>query len=178
MHTIDKPQEGEYAPYAITYINHLPNDGEVLQHMRAGLGAVKEMITPLTEGQLLYRYAPGKWSIKEVLLHIMDAERIFAYRALRIARNDKTPLPGFEQDEYTPESYADERSIESIMTEYEAIRRNTLLLFDGLKDETASRSATVNNHNTSVRALAYMIAGHELHHITILREKYLSVPGS
>ncbi len=173
MHYIDKPLEDEYAPFAATYINRLPDDAEVLKHMTAGLGALKELITPLSEEQLLHRYAPGKWSIKEVLLHLMDAERIFAYRALRIARNDKTPLPGFDEGTYTPESYADGRSIESIMNEYEAVRKNTLLLFDGLPEETATRTAQVNGHNTSVRALAYMIAGHELHHITLLRERYL-----
>lgn len=174
MHTIDKPLEGEYNPYTITYINQLPDDGEVLQHLAAGLGAMQELVAPLSETQLLHRYAPGKWSIKEVLVHIMDAERIFAYRALRIARNDKTPLPGFEENDYTPQSFADGRSIESIMTEYEAVRRNTLLLFDGLPDETATRSTVINNHNTSLRALPYIIAGHELHHITILRERYLN----
>lgn len=174
MHSIDKPGEGEYAPRALQYINQLPDDGEVLQHLAANLGTTQQLIAPLTEEQLLHRYAEGKWSIKEVLIHIMDAERIFACRALRIARNDKTPLPGFDENAYAPESYADARSIESIMAEYEAIRRNTLLLFDGLSAETATRTTVINNYPNSVRALAYIIAGHEQHHITILRERYLS----
>jgi uncharacterized damage-inducible protein DinB len=174
MHTINKPLEGEYNPYTITYINQLPDDGEVLQHLTASLGTIQQMIAPLGEEQLLYRYAPGKWSIKEVLVHIMDAERIFACRALRIARNDKTPLPGFDENTYAAESYADSRSIESIMKEYEAVRRNTLLLYDGLPAEFATRSTLVNNHNTSLRALAYITAGHEQHHINILRERYLN----
>jgi uncharacterized damage-inducible protein DinB len=174
MHTIDKPLEGEYSPYTITYINHLPDDGEVLKHLTAGLGAMQELVAPLSEAQLLHRYAPGKWSIKEVLVHIIDAERIFAYRALRIGRNDTTPLPGFEENDYAAESYADDRSIDSIMKEYELVRRSTILLFDSLPAETATRSTIINNHTTSLRALPYIIAGHELHHIAILRERYLS----
>jgi len=173
MHTIDKPLEGEYAPYTILYVNQLPDDGEVLKHLHAGLDMVKELVMPLTEEQLQHRYAPGKWSIKEMLVHIMDSERIFAYRALRIGRNDKTPLPGFEQDDYVPHSNAANRSIEDIMDEYTLIRRSTIKLFAGMPDEAATRSTTVNGHNVSVRALAYIIAGHERHHITILRERYL-----
>jgi hypothetical protein len=174
MQQIEKPQPGEYAPYAIQYIGLLPDDGDVLKHMLSNFDMLRDTLDALSEEELLHRYAPGKWSIKEVLAHIIDAERIFQYRALRIARNDKTALPGFEENDYAPQSFADERSYEDIMDEYEAVRMSTLTLFHGLQDVTATRSAMVNNNNVSVRALAYTIAGHELHHINILRERYLN----
>lgn len=174
MQQIEKPLPGEYAPYAFQYIGLLPDDGEVLKHMLANFDTLKEMLDPLTHEELLHRYAPGKWSIKEVLAHMIDCERIFQYRALRIARNDKTPLPPFEENDYAPQSFADERGYEDIMDEYEAVRMSTLTLFHGLTDVAATRSTMVNNQEVTVRAIAYMIAGHELHHINILRERYLS----
>jgi len=173
MRLIDKPLRGEYSPHAIAYINLLPNDGCVLQHMQNNFNAVKQLIAGLPEEKLYYRYAPGKWSIKETLVHIMDDERIYAYRALRIARNDKTPLPGFEQDDYVPYSKADERNVENIFAEYEAIRTSTILLFNSFNNEDLLRIGIANNHPMSVRAAAYHIAGHELHHLNIIKTKYL-----
>ena len=107
-------------------------------------------------------------------MHIIDDERIFAYRALRFARNDKTPLPGFDQEPYALESKANERSVESLLEEYSAVRNATLALFENLPDEAWMRIGTANDHAVSVRALIYHIAGHELHHLNIIREKYFS----
>lgn len=173
MKLIDKPHPGEYSPHAIMYINLLPNDKLVLRHMLSNFEVVKNIVTAVPEEKLYYRYAPGKWSIKETLVHIMDDERIYAYRTLRIARNDKTPLPGFEQDDYVPFSRADERSLESIFDEYGAIRKSTVLLFDNFTDEDLLRTGMANDHAMSVRAAAYHIAGHELHHLNIIQQKYL-----
>ncbi len=106
-------------------------------------------------------------------MHIIDDERIYAYRALRFARNDETELPGFEQDDYVLYSRANERSIENILGEYEVVRSSTIALFDSLPEDSCLRMGIANNNKVTVRALAYHIAGHELHHINIIKEKYL-----
>jgi uncharacterized damage-inducible protein DinB len=173
MKRIQKPMEGEYNPYALMYIKLLPDDGFVLKHLKENFKQVKEFIQSLPPDKLTYRYAENKWTIKEMLVHIMDDERIYAYRALRIARNDKTPLPGFEQDEYVPFSKANKRSLTSIFQEYKTIRHATLSLYNSLNNEDLLRNGIANAHSVSVRALAYHMAGHELHHINIIKERYL-----
>ena len=165
--------EGEFNPYAIMYIKLLPDDGLVLKHLKENFKTIKEFVLSLPPDKLNYRYAENKWTIKEILVHIMDDERIYAYRALRIARNDKTPLPGFEQEDYTPFSKANKRSLKNIFREYKTIRNATLSLFASLNKEDLLRIGTANDHPVSVRALAYHIAGHELHHVNIIKERYL-----
>jgi uncharacterized damage-inducible protein DinB len=122
---------------------------------------------------LLHRYAAAKWTIKEVLVHVVDDERIYAYRALRFARGDRTQLPGFEQDDYTPLSGANQRPLDDILAEYAAVREATIALFRGLPEEALLRSGVADGKRASVRALGYHIAGHEAHHVSILRERYL-----
>ena len=173
MKRIQKPPEGEYNPYAIMYIKLLPDDGLVLQQLKENFKQVKEFIQSLPPDKLTYRYAENKWTMKEILVHIMDDERIYAYRALRIARNDKTPLPGFEQEDYVPFSKANKRSLANIFQEYKTVRNATLSLFSSLNKEDLLRIGIANDHPVSVRALAYHIAGHELHHVNIIKEKYL-----
>jgi uncharacterized damage-inducible protein DinB len=173
MQSIEKPKDGEFPPYANMYIQLLPDDGLLLKHLKNNFIATKQLILPLPEDKLHYRYAENKWTIKEILVHIIDDERIFAYRALRFARNDKTELPGFDQDDYVLYSRAGGRSMENIFEEYEAVRDSTIALFNGLPDEAFLRMGTANNNKATVRALAYHIAGHELHHINIIKEKYL-----
>ncbi|HEU4456431.1 MAG TPA: DinB family protein [Longimicrobium sp.] len=173
MKRIAKPQAGEFPAYASMYIDLLPDDGRVLEHLEANLAATEALVASLSGEQLLHRYAEGKWTIKEVLVHVVDDERIYAYRALRFARGDATPLPGFEQDDYALRSGANGREIAGIMAEYAAVRRATIALFDGLEDDALVRSGVANGNPVSVRALAYHIAGHELHHVALLRERYL-----
>jgi len=173
MKSIQKPNNDEYPSYAGMYINLLPDDGKVLDHLEKNRESLKQLVKSIPKEKLLYRYAEGKWTIKEVLVHIIDDERIYAYRALRFARNDSTELPGFEQDDYTRYSGANERSVESIMEEYEAVRSSTIALFNGFPDAAFMRSGVANGHIVSVRALIYHLAGHELHHINILKERYL-----
>jgi hypothetical protein len=130
---------------------------------------------------LLYRYAENKWTIKEILVHNIDDERIFAYRALRYARNDNTPLHGFEENDYAKYSYANDRSLDSIFEEYESVRNATLTLFQNLPDDAFLRSGGGIDYDgniiniRTVRALAYHIAGHELRHIKIIKERYLNM---
>lgn len=177
LRQIQKPKKDEYPPYSRVYMELLKDDGLVLQHLKNNFIAIKDFIYTLPEEKLYYRYAEDKWSIKEILVHIVDDERIFAYRALRYARGDKTELHGFEQDDYTFFSDANDRSLESIFAEYESVRASTIAMFNGFPEEAFMRSgaSTGGINNRSVRALAYHIAGHELRHIKIIRERYLNL---
>lgn len=173
MKHIAKPQPGEYAPYASLYIDLLDDDGRVLEVMQANLALVEEMTRPLPAERLTTPHAPGEWTINEILVHILDVERVMAYRALRFARNDSTALLGFEHNDYVPQSGANARSLESILAEYRAVRAATLALFDNLDDDALTRSGTASGNPLTVRGAAYFIAGHELHHIHSIRENYL-----
>ena len=175
MRYIKKPGPDEYPAYSSAYMDLIPDDGMVLTHLWENFIALKELVYAIPEDRLYYRYAPGKWTIKEILLHIIDDERIFAYRALRFARNDQTELPGFEQDDYAIYSKANERSLESIFTEYEHVRKSTIDLFEFLPDDCFMRSGTTigNLNRRTVRALAYHIAGHEQRHVKVIKERYL-----
>lgn len=171
--TIPRPISGEYPAYADMYMKWLPDDGHILQHMKTQIRKTEEFVHQIPGKYWDYVYAPGKWSIKEVLVHLIDDERIYAYRALRIGRGDRTPLPGFEQNEYVPFSHANERSVRSILKEYSAVRKATLSLFRNFSEEDLLRKGTANHHAFTVRALLYHIAGHELHHLHIIEENYL-----
>ena len=173
MIKIPKPKEGEYAPYTIMYMSLLPDDGSVLVHMKDNYRIMKNFILSLPESKLMYRYAVGKWTIKETLVHITDTERIFAYRALRFARNDTTALPGYEQNDYVPYSRANERSLTDIFQEYGAVREATLSLFESFNEEDLLRKGIANGNPASVRGLAYQIAGHEMHHMKVIKERYI-----
>lgn len=164
---------GEYDPYAIVYIQLLPDDGMILKHLRSNGRMVEQLLRSLTPEEWVFRYAEGKWTIKEILLHMIDDERIYSYRALRFARNDSTELPGFNQDPYVIESKANERTAASLMEEYAAVRNATISLCENLPEEAWMRGGRADNHPTTVRALIYHLAGHELHHMNIIKEKYL-----
>ena len=179
LRSIPKPLDGEFPPYAIMYMKLIPNDGLVLQHLWDNFVAAKELIYSLPEKMLYHRYAEDKWSIKETLVHIVDDERIFAYRALRFARNEQNNLIGFDQDSYASYSQADERYLDNIFEEYELVRKSTIALFNGLPEDSFMRigKGTGTANNASVRALAYHIAGHEQHHINRIKEKYIPTFG-
>ncbi|HVU53401.1 MAG TPA: DinB family protein [Puia sp.] len=170
---IPKPLSDEYPVYADMYMTGLPGDGTILQHLKEQIKRTEQFVDDIPTEKWDYIYAPGKWTIKEVLVHIIDDERIYAYRALRIGRGDTTPLPGFEQNDYVPYSKANERTVRSIMKEYDSVRRATLTLFRSFTEEDLLRKGTANNNVYSVRGLLYHLAGHELHHLRILQEKYL-----
>lgn len=177
MKRIEKPKPGEFPAYSHIYMDLLEDDGLVLEHLQHNLIKIKALIFSLPEEKLYFRYDEGKWTIKEILVHIIDDERIFSYRALRNARNDQTPLHGFEQDAYVQYSQANERSLASIFEEYEAVRRSTITLFENLPDDCFLRTGTStgNINQRTVRGLAYHIAGHELRHIKIIKERYLGI---
>jgi len=181
MRTIDKPIPGEYPDYSTIYMDLLDDDGRILEHLWRNFLTIKKFIYSVPEKKLYYRYAEGKWTIKEILIHLIDDERIFAYRALRYARNDKTPLHGFEENDYAKYSNANERSLDSIFEEYEAVRKSTISLFQNLPATSFLRSGmgietdgSIINERT-VRGLAYHIAGHELRHFNVIMERYLNM---
>lgn len=167
-----RPENHESHDYFKLYINQVPGD-DFLLILKNALVSSMDFFKNLPADKWDYRYAEGKWSIKEVLMHIMDTERIFAYRALRIARNDKTPLQGFEQDDYVPFYDAGNRSVDSLLQEFEAVRQATIAQFQYFDEAMLDRMGTASEHPVSVRALGYMIAGHEIHHLNVTRERYL-----
>src|ERR1700722_175239 len=173
MKLIPKPTTDEYAPYAAMYVDLVPNDGRILRHLSDNFKAVQQLVCTLSETQLLHRYAPGKWTIKEVPVHMVDDERIYAYRAMCFARGEQQALPGFEQEDYAANSGANERSMESIMEEYKAVRRSTIALFSSFTDEALTRWGNANGYMCTVRGLLYHLAGHELHHLSLIRSRYL-----
>jgi len=179
MRRIDKPKPDEYPEYSEIYMSLLEDDGRILDHFKQQLMDLKNLVYNLPEEKLLYRYAPGKWTIKEILVHNIDDERIFSYRALRYARNDDTPISGFDQESYARHSGANERSLESIFEEYEAVRNATIMLFKNLPEESLMRSGAGIDENgqivnkRTVRALVYHLAGHERRHMNIIKERYL-----
>jgi DinB superfamily len=147
---------------------------DLLQALRISGNRVQEFVHAIPEDKQDFRYAEGKWSVREVLCHLLDGERIFAYRALRFARNDKTPLAGFDEGIYTPESNASGRGLKNIILEMSHLRTSTMDMFAGLTPEMLARKGTANNTEISVMTLGFVIAGHETHHIKILKERYLS----
>ena len=171
---VSKPEPGEYAPYARMYIDLLPDDGRVLEHLQDNVQVVEELLIVLPDTLLSTPCAEGEWTIKEILVHVIDTERIFAYRALRFARNDPTELSGFDQDTYAAASNANARDIEDILNELTAVRMATIALFKSFSEETFLTSGIANGHRLSVRSALYQIAGHELHHLASIKENYLS----
>jgi len=169
---ISKPQPGEFAAYYSRYIDLVP-DGDVLGTLATQIHGTVTTLQGISDGDSLKRYAPDKWSVREVVGHMIDTERIMAYRALRFARNDQTPLPGFEQNDYVPPGKFDSRPWAGLIAEFEAVRQSNLPMFRGFDQEAWRRQGVASNNPLTVRALAYIIAGHERHHMRILREKYL-----
>ena len=167
-----RPAPDEFAPYYGTYINKVP-DGDIVRTMRTQIADTAALLRGIPESRHGHRYAEGKWSIREVVGHLSDAERVFAYRALRFARADATPLPGFDENEFMKRARLDERPMSGLIAEYEAVRAASVALFDGLFADEWTRHGTASGKEMSVRALAWVIAGHELHHLGILKERYI-----
>ncbi len=169
--TIARPEPGEYAPYYDRYIS-LVAGTDILATLDAQRRQTMLLLSGRDESEGNFRYAPDKWSAKEVLGHVCDTERIFAYRALRIARADQTPMAGFEQDDYVRNGPFARAPLAEMIEDYIAVRRATLTLLRNLEEAAWVRRGVANKNEVSVRALAYIIAGHEVHHRRILEEKY------
>jgi hypothetical protein len=172
MKNAGRPQAGEYGSFYQRYID-LASDEDVVAALDAQGQETAALFAGLSDEQASQRYAPDKWSIKQLAAHVTDGERVFAYRALAIARGETQPLPGFDQDPYVANSGADERSISDLTGELAAVRRANLMMFRAFTEEAWRRMGTASDHPVSVRAIAYVILGHERHHVNILRERYL-----
>ncbi len=170
-----RPAEGDYLPYALGYISQIPTGHDPLDALRTQPQEIHALFQGLSEAQAEKPYAEGKWTLKEMLLHQIDTERIFAYRALRFARADGQDLHGFEQDDYVAHSAANTRTVASLLAEYDTVRAATLSLFESFGETELSRRGTANGGPATVRALLYIIPGHERHHLQIVRERYLPV---
>lgn len=167
-----RPGKNEYADFYSNYIQSVP-EGDLIELMRDNMEKSLELFWSVTEEKSQFRYAERKWSIRELLGHIIDAERVFSYRALRFSRNDKTNLPGFDENDFIKHSNYDRRSLNSLISEYEHLRKSNIIMFAGLKEEMWELTGTANNAPISVRALGCIVIGHENHHIKILKERYL-----
>lgn len=162
----------EYSLFYATYINAV-SDIDLLEGLQNGLSQMVSFISSIPIEKLEFRYAEGKWTIKDLLLHLIDAERIFAYRALRIGRGDKTPLAGFEENTYVIHAMANSRSIESLLKEFQLVRNSTLELFKNFSEEQLAYFGTSSDTLISVRAIGFIISGHQNHHIKVIKERYL-----
>jgi uncharacterized damage-inducible protein DinB len=169
--SLPRPGPDECSPYYHGYISEVPGD-QIGRYLTEQLQQLEQMMAPLDDSGGRARYAAGKWSVKEVLGHLADAERIFAYRILRIARGDATPLPGFDENAYVPSGEFDARSLPSLLGEFRALRLSTLALLDGLPAAAWTRRGQASGAPVSARALAYIIVGHVTHHAAVLRERY------
>jgi len=163
----------EFAPYFGTYINQVSEEYTLLEELEISVHRLIKFVQNIPMDKFDYRYAEGKWTIKDILQHIIDTERIFSYRALRIARNDRTELPGFEENDYANEANGSSRSIQSLLTELAVVRQSTLSLFKTLSSDELQRMGVASNNPVSVRALGFMIIGHQNHHQRIFEERYL-----
>jgi DinB family protein len=168
----ERPKPGEYNAYYDKYISLIPGK-DVVGTLSSQISKTLALLSALSEQDAELRYAPGKWSLKEALGHVIDTERIMTYRALRIARGDRTPMAGFEQDDYVRGGPHGEIRISDLVEEFKNVRAATVSFFRNLRDEDWKRQGVANKDDITVRALAYIIAGHELHHRNIFEERYL-----
>lgn len=173
MATISLPRPGadEFAPHYAGYVSKVP-DGDILKFLELQLRETRSLFSTIPEGRGNHRYAEGKWSIKEVIGHLCDAERIFSYRALRFGRGDQTPLPGFEENDYVPMGRFQERTMASLVDEFAQVRDATLSLVRTFDAAAGARSGVASGKSMSVRALVWVIGGHVAHHVGVLRDKY------
>lgn len=170
---LSRPESTEHAPYFERYTKLVP-DGEIVSILTKQMENSLALLKSIDEAKANYRYAADKWSIKQLLGHVIDTERIFTYRALRFARNDSNPLVGYDQDQFVNGADFDSRNFADMVDEFDHVRRASIHLFKPLSDEEWLRRGTANDAEVSVRALAHILAGHELHHMDILKSRYLS----
>jgi hypothetical protein len=169
--TIARPAESEFAEYYQRYVRQVP-DGNLLAGLEQQGRDTVTLLRGVDEKKSQFRYADGKWTIREVVGHLIDTERVFAYRALSFARGDHTALPSFDENEWARTSNAGRRALSELIAEFEAVRTATLAMFRGFSDGEFAREGVASNNPITVRALAYIVAGHERHHVKILRERY------
>ena len=166
-----RPVAGEYAPSHAAYVALVEED-DILSAMEEQSSSMQKFLAGLDETKAALRYAEGKWSVKEVIGHIVDAERVFAYRALAVARGESQPLPGFDENDYVDNAGFDDWKLGDLAELYALVRRANIVFYKNLRDEVWDRRGTASNAPVSVRGLAYVIVGHERHHLQVLKERY------
>ncbi|MDX6182861.1 DinB family protein [Flavobacterium sp. Fl-77] len=164
--------ENEYSGGFTNYIREA-GDTTLIEELEISLHQFIKFVQNIPMHKFDYRYAEGKWTIKDIIQHIIDCERIFAYRALRFSRNDNTSLPSFDEDSYANSTNSNNRSIQDLLTEFSALRHSNLLFYKSLSEEQLKRIGTASNNNISVRALGFVIIGHQKHHQKVFEERYL-----
>jgi len=173
LNQLTPPTSDEYAEFYAGYIQHATARGDVLAALPKQIDEIQAALGNLTDEQALFRDAPKEWSIKEVMGHLNDVERVFSYRLLRVSRNDATPLPGFEQDDFVREAGFDSHALKDLIQEFEHLRRANILAIHNMSEESTLRVGTASGYPVSARALIYMLVGHVDHHMASLNEKYL-----
>ena len=166
------PDPAEFASFYAGYVARVRHVVDPMGELTAQRTRVRALLAPLPDSRAAYRYAPGKWSVKDLVGHLADAERIFAYRLLRIARGDRTPLAGWDENTYAATADSDNREMQEILEDWTAARDSTIALVHGLPDDCWERSGSANDATVTVRALLYIVLGHTEHHVAVLREKY------
>ena len=173
--TVSQIKSTEYALFYANYLNQVSEENTLLEELEFSLQILIQFFQSIPLDKIDYRYAEGKWTIKDILQHLIDTERIFAYRALRIARKDQTPLPGFEENDYADNAFANQRELNDLMDEFKVVRQSTIHLFRTFTDEQLAFLGTASDKLISVRAIGYIISGHQKHHINVFKERYLGV---
>ena len=170
---IRKPQPGEYSPHAAGYVALAIDTDNIIKLLTDLMDSTGELFGSLPEDKHLYAYAPGKWTIKQVLGHMIDTERVFSYRAVCFARGEQQNLPGFEQDDYEANNNSNDREMADLLREFVMLRLSNIYFFQSLNEEQAWRLGSANGYPATAGAMAYVMAGHELYHLAILKERYL-----
>ncbi|MBI5945899.1 MAG: DinB family protein [Chloroflexi bacterium] len=173
--TLTPPASEEYAPFYADYIQRAIKRNDILAALPLQIDEIRSALGHLTDEQARFKFGPVEWSIKEVTGHLIDGERVFSYRLLRISRNDQTPLPGFDQEDYVREAGFDNSALGDLLDEFEFLRRANILAVKNMSGESVSRLGTASGAAVSARALIYMLVGHVEHHMASLRENYLPV---
>ena len=166
-----RPQQSDYNPYFDNYISLVKGEN-ILAALESNYKIIQQFLKSIPEEKGDYSYADDKWSVKQVIIHITDSERVFAYRALSIARADTTPLPGYDENIWAENYAAEKRTLADVVEEFLSLRQSTIHLVKSFDEIMFARKGTANNNPASVIALVYIIAGHELHHLNVLRERY------
>ena len=170
---VSEVQPNEYAGFYEGYVQQVSEEYTLIEELEISVHRFIKFVQHLPMDKFDYRYAEGKWTIKDIIQHLIDAERIFAYRALRFARRDQTPLPGFEEDDYVVAAQGPKRALQDLLTEFLIVRQSTMALFKTFDQETLQQLGTASGHPMSVRALGFVIIGHQNHHMRVFEERYL-----
>ncbi|NDI99051.1 DinB family protein [Flavobacterium sp. LaA7.5] len=170
---ISQLQTDEYAPYHGAYLPNVDDTWTLVEGLEVSVHEFIKFVQDIPMGKHDYRYAEGKWTIKEIIQHLIDSERVFSYRAMRFSRGDSTALPGFDENSYVDNAHANERSLQSLLTEMSALRHASLLLFKSFTEDDLMKRGVASGYNVTVRALGFLIIAHQKHHTKIFQERYL-----